>query len=146
MAGNGTPLVIDTNVILDMYVYEDPAVVALREWLESGQGLWHATPPMREELRRVLDYPHIARRLEQRGFSADEVLARFDRHARIAEPAPRAAYVCKDPDDQKFIDLAVVLGACLVSKDKAVLRMTGRLARRGVRVQRQWSSEATLAA
>ena len=40
---------------------------------------------------------------------------------------PRVAYVCKDADDQKFIDLAAAHRAILLSKDKAVICMRKRL-------------------
>ena len=40
---------------------------------------------------------------------------------------------CKDPDDQKFIDLAVAHGATLLSKDRAVLALKKRLERLDVR-------------
>ena len=44
------------------------------------------------------------------------------------DAAPRAPVRCGDPDDQKFIDLAVAHGAILLSKDFEVLRMRKRLA------------------
>jgi predicted nucleic acid-binding protein len=50
--------------------------------------------------------------------------------------------VCKDPDDQKFIDLAVVHKALLISKDKQVLRLTNRLARLSVRVQKTFETHS----
>ena len=94
---------------------------------------------MRDELRRVLDYPHIARRLRATGRPAPAVLAAFDRQVTTVPAAPRAPYVCKDADDQKFIDLAVAHRATLASKDAAVLCMARRLARVGVQVCRQWA-------
>ena len=127
-----TPTVLDTNIVLDLWVFEDPRVQGLREALSQAQLDWLASAPMREELSRVLAYPHIAARLQQRGLPAAELLARFDRHSRCLPDAPRAPYVCKDPDDQKFIDLAVQHRAQLHSKDKQVLRMKNRLARCGV--------------
>ncbi len=48
--------------------------------------------------------------------------------------APKCQFVCKDSDDQKFIDLAAEHKAQLISKDKAVLTMRNRLARLGVAV------------
>ncbi|MFM8590714.1 MAG: VapC toxin family PIN domain ribonuclease, partial [Limnohabitans sp.] len=42
--------------------------------------------------------------------------------------------VCKDADDQKFIDLAVQHGAALHSKDTQVLRLQKRLLTHGVRL------------
>ena len=99
---------------------------------------WLATAPMREELLRVLDYPHIAQRRERDGVTAQAVLAHFDRLAKIQAIAPKAPYVCKDEDDQKFIDVAVAHQALLLSKDKQVLRLTNRLARLGVAVRQKW--------
>jgi predicted nucleic acid-binding protein len=48
------------------------------------------------------------------------------------DPAPRASAICKDPDDQQFIDLAVQHGALLLSKDRAVLNLRKRLLALGV--------------
>lgn len=131
-------LVLDTNVVLDLFVYEDPATVPLRAVLADAQTRWLATPVMREELRRVLAYPQVVKRLEARALTAEAVLARFDARAQLTDMAPKAPYTCKDSDDQQFIDLAVAHTATLLSKDKAVLCMARRLARLGVTVARQW--------
>lgn len=131
-------LVIDTNVVLDLFIYEDPATLALRGLLAEPQARWLATPGMREELRRVLLYPQVVRRMQARALSAEAVLADFDARALLVDAAPKAPYTCKDGDDQKFVDLAVAHTAVLLSKDKAVLSMTRRLARLGVGVGRQW--------
>ncbi len=132
-------LVLDTNIALDLFVFQDPATAPLREWLDGHRGGWIATAPMREELVRVLAYPQIERRLSAQSRPAQQVLDAFDRHARLVPEAPKAAYTCKDADDQKFIDLAVQHRATLVSKDDAVLCMARRLARVGVHVRRDWS-------
>lgn len=131
-------LVIDTNVVLDLFLYEDPATVPLRALLAEPQTRWLATPVMREELRRVLAYPQVVRRMDARSLTADAVLAAFDARAQLVDTAPKAPYTCKDGDDQKFIDLAVAHTAVLLSKDKAVLSMAKRLSRLGVAVVRQW--------
>jgi predicted nucleic acid-binding protein len=91
-----------------------------------------ATAAMREELSRVLAYPQIAKRLLHRQLPADAVLDHFDRWAQLQPDAPQAPYVCKDADDQKFIDLAVQHTAALHSKDAQVLCMKKRLERCGV--------------
>ena len=131
-------MVIDTNIVLDIWVYQDPATPSLLNALEEGKLHWLATAPMREELLRVLDYPHIAQRRERDGVTAQAVLAHFDRLAQMHPIAPKAPYVCKDEDDQKFIDLAAAHQALLLSKDKQVLRLTNRLARLGVAVRQKW--------
>ncbi len=138
MSSSTAVLVLDTNVVLDLFVYEDPATVPLRERLADAQTRWLATPVMREELRRVLDYPQVVRRLASRALTAELVLAAFDARVQIVDLAPKAPYTCKDGDDQQFIDLAVQHTATLLSKDKAVLCMRKRLATLGVAVSRQW--------
>ena len=129
-------VVIDTNIALDLLVFEDPAWAPLVDDLARGALRWLATPAMRSELERVLGYPLIARRMAQRGLEAPAVLADFDARVRMVEGTPpRAPCVCSDPDDQVFIDLAVAHGALLLSKDRAVLSMKKRLALRGVAVR-----------
>jgi putative PIN family toxin of toxin-antitoxin system len=87
---------------------------------------------MREELERVLGYPKIAKRMAFYGISAEEILEKFDAGTRNVEVPAKASATCKDPDDQKFIDLAVAHSAILLSKDQAVLCMAKRLNALGV--------------
>jgi putative PIN family toxin of toxin-antitoxin system len=122
-----SPLVIDTNIVLDLLVFNDAHTEALKAALAARQVQWLATQAMRDELERVLDYPQIAPRRAFYGLSAAQVLQVFDAQAQILDAAPRASVVCKDPDDQKFIDLAVQQQALLLSKDRAVLCLRKRL-------------------
>jgi putative PIN family toxin of toxin-antitoxin system len=124
--------VLDTNIVLDLWVFDEPQAAALRNHIEAGTSGWIATAAMREELARVLAYPPIAKRLTARALHADTVLAHFDRRAQLLPDAPKAPYACKDTDDQKFIDLAVQHAAALHSKDAQVLCMKKRLERCGV--------------
>ena len=121
-------LVLDTNIVLDLFVFGDAHAQPLNEGLRTGTLRWLATAPMREELLRVLAYPKLALRVAHHRGSADAVLADFDRHAQLVEPAGKAPVTCGDPDDQKFIDLAVAHRCMLLSKDWEVLRMRKRLA------------------
>lgn len=121
-------LVLDTNIVLDLFVFADAQALPLREHLEQGKARWLSTASMRDELERVLAYAHIESRLTFYRLRAGDVLARFDRLASIVEVPGKAPVTCKDPDDQKFIDLAVARRCMLLSKDAAVLAMTKRLA------------------
>jgi putative PIN family toxin of toxin-antitoxin system len=134
--------VLDTNIALDLFVFQDPATASLREALERSARAWLVTAAMREELVRVLAYPQIARRLTAQARPAQDVLDAFDRCTRLMPVAPKAAFTCKDADDQKFIDLAAAHRATLVSKDDAVLCMARRMERIGVHVCREWRSPA----
>ena len=127
-------IVLDTNVALDLLVFNDPACAELQAALDAGDLRWLATAAMRAELARVLGYPQIVPRLAFYKRTPDAVLADFDRLSQRVEPAPRATVVCKDPDDQMFIDLAVAHRAPLRSKDRLVLALRKRLAALGVEV------------
>ena len=129
------PLVLDTNVALDLLVFADDAALALDEGFRSGQLQWLATSAMRDELARVLGYPQIAARMAFHSLTHESVIARFDSHANIVEAPAKAPVTCSDPDDQKFIDLAVERRCLLLSKDAAVLTMARRLAPLGCEVR-----------
>lgn len=151
--------VLDTNVVLDLWVFADPATEPLRAALAQPGTQVIATQVMRDELERVLAYPHLVRRQALDGQAAAAVLQAWDALVTLHPVAPKARFTCTDSDDQKFIDLAafhateqVVLGnngtrgphlpVVLISKDKAVLRLQKRLATLGVTVVPTWQPPA----
>ena len=143
----GQQFVLDTNIALDLWVFDEPAVEPLRQALASG-AVWWGTAAMRDELSRVLAYPHLAARRAASGIQADEVLARWAAAVTLCPVPAKARFVCTDADDQKFIDLAAAHApvppwsgqpVVLVSKDKAVLRLRKRLSTLGVTVLRTWA-------
>ena len=129
--------VLDTNIVLDLFVFDDQAARVLKHRLEASEFQWLATQAMRDELERVLAYPKIAPRVAYYKLDTAQVLASFDRHTCTVEPAPQAGVTCKDADDQKFIDLAVAHRSILLSKDAAVLTRRKRLAALGVQAAPQ---------
>ena len=134
--------VLDTNIALDLLVFDDAACMPLAEALARGELQWIATAAMRAELVRVLDYPLIAARLARTERTPAQVLAGFDEKSRqLADPRP-APCNCEDPDDQVFIDLAVAHRARLFSKDRAVLVMRRQLEGLGVAVAVHYVSPA----
>ncbi len=128
-------VVLDTNIVLDAFVFNDPAARPLQQALATHQLHWIATKAMRDELARVLTYPKVTPRMAFYQVSAAHVLAQFDGQATLVDTAPKASVTCKDPDDQKFIDLAVAHRALLLSKDKAVFCMKKRLLAHVVQVR-----------
>lgn len=131
-------VVLDTNILLDLLIFSDPATAALRDALDAGALRFVSTAVMREELKRVLDYPQLQPRMAFYGITAAKVLAAFDARATLCEVAPKAVFTCKDADDQKFIDLAAAHRTLLLSKDKAVLSMARRLKTLGVTVSHSY--------
>lgn len=134
-------LVLDTNIVLDLLVFKDPAIGRLHQAINRGDLDWIATSAMRDELKRVLTYPAISTRLakqanpENPGAPIDPataVLGQFDALSRMLPAPGKAPVTCRDRDDQIFIDLAVAHQAMLLSKDRAVLCMRKRLLALGV--------------
>lgn len=121
--------VIDTNVVLDWLVFRDPGCNALAAAVEAGTLHWLLTPAMKQEYERVFRRSTFAR-WHRRSIDA------VSRWARMAAPpcwrGTDRQLRCSDPDDQKFIDLALASNArWLFTRDKALLRMARRAALRG---------------
>jgi predicted nucleic acid-binding protein len=126
-------LVLDTHVLLDALVFADPRVAALWEGVRDGRGVWCATAAMREE------FDDVVRRERFAPWRPDPVAldAAWSAHARLHEtPSRPAPWRCTDPDDQKFVDLAVQLGpgTVLLSRDRALLKLASRARGAGVQV------------
>ena len=118
----GAPIVVlDTNVVLDWFVFRDTACDMLREALASGALRWCASAAMRCELADVL-----GRRVAQ-AWQPDLVALWSQWERRCVELVPirpsgaASRLRCTDTDDQMFIDFALVHGArWLLSRDRAV--------------------------
>jgi uncharacterized protein len=135
-------VVLDTNAVLDWLVFRHPSCVAWRDWLEAGSVRWLSSKSMRDELSHVLS------RGVASAWAPDlpALWSSWDRYATAAEPralaGPATRMRCTDPDDQKFVDLALAHGArWLVSRDKALLKLNRRVQSLGLRVvtPEQWS-------
>lgn len=126
-----TEAVIDTNVLLDWLVFADPGVSALTAAVRNGALRWVATVPMLDELRHVLDRPPLNTR---RPADLEDAIAACC-HLVPEPPDTHRRLVCTDPDDQKFIDLALHRGSpWLISRDRALLKLARRALAQGVRV------------
>ena len=117
-------LVLDTNVVLDLFHWANTDAVPIMAALEAGQIECFVDARTLDELQRVLTYPQLK-------MTPEMIVERYARYSGLvqvsptgeAPPLPR----CKDRDDQKFLELAARCGAnILVSKDKALLRLRGR--------------------
>jgi predicted nucleic acid-binding protein len=121
-------IVIDTNVCLDLFVFEDPRWAPLLAALESGAVRAVTRADCRDEYLYVLNYPHLPLDDSNRPAAA----RRFDALVDVVAPDSRAVRlpVCTDRDDQKFLEIARDAGAAvLITKDKALLKLAKRAAR-----------------
>jgi predicted nucleic acid-binding protein len=127
-------VVLDTNVLLDLLLFDDTRARPLGRALHGGSLQALATQPMFDELADVLARPFVA----DWPVAADAVLAQARRLCRLVEPpaacdgpAPR----CADPDDQKFVDLAWHRRTgWLISRDRAVLALARPARACGLRI------------
>jgi putative PIN family toxin of toxin-antitoxin system len=120
-------VVLDTNVVLDLLVFDDLMVRPLGSALAAGGVTAWADAHTLRELEYVLGYPTFALDEEARR----EVYARYRSLVRLVSEEPQAPLPplprCRDRDDQKFLTLAARAGATwLVSKDKRVLSLADR--------------------
>ena len=136
-------LVLDTNVVLDLFHWGNVDAVPIMAALEAGQIECLADRRTLDELQRVLTYPQLK-------LTPAMAVDRYQRYARLvqlveagdAPPLPR----CKDRDDQMFLELAARSSAdLLVSKDKALLKLCGRT-KLAFRILKPASAAAILAA
>lgn len=136
-------LVLDTNVVLDLLHFDDPAARPLRLALEAGRVRCVTTAATLDELQRVLAYPEFALDPAQQAALIERYQALSERVGAIDADAglPRKGTPihdglrpvwsrmprCSDPDDQKFLELAAAARAqALVSKDCALLKLRRR--------------------
>ncbi|MGF6922794.1 putative toxin-antitoxin system toxin component, PIN family [Paraburkholderia sp. 40] len=127
-------VVLDSNVWIDILVFDDPYTRPIAAALESGALAALIDARCLAELAYVLDYPQFVHRNVDKA-AALAVVARLAQLVEPCEPTESAADArplpqCKDRDDQKFLELAHAAQAdWLVSKDRAVLKLAKRIAR-----------------
>ena len=139
-------IVLDTNVCLDLFVFGDSLCSHVLAAMRNGAVQAVTRDDCREEWQRVLHYPQLPIDDQQRPGFRDA----FDALIQLLPPGastlgeddihlPR----CADPDDQKFLELALVSGArWLLSKDKELLRLDRRTRGAGlfsIRLPQLWS-------
>jgi putative PIN family toxin of toxin-antitoxin system len=119
-------VVLDTNVLLSLFVFADSRYALLRERLEAGALLALSDSRCIEELRRVLAYPLFS--LDSTAQAA--VLTAYAELVVVVPPAHGGVVVlpqCQDADDQKFLEVARDGQAdWLVTSDKALLKLARR--------------------
>jgi putative PIN family toxin of toxin-antitoxin system len=123
-------VVLDTNIWLDWLVFKDLSLLHLKKAVSEGQAEIFIDAACEAELERVLAYDLARHSLDAAAQAA--CLAECRRIARrvdtaASEPDRKQLPKCRDPDDQKFLDLALAARAdCLVTKDHALLELARR--------------------
>jgi predicted nucleic acid-binding protein len=113
--------VLDTNVWLDIHFFRDTASQSLAAALESQH--WRAArcEQTDAELAIVLQRPPFSSDPTER-VRLLECLRRWQQRTLLVAVCAPAPWRCRDPHDQKFLDLARAAGASvLLTKDKELL-------------------------
>ena len=123
-------IVLDTNIWLDWLVFKDLSLLHLKKEVLDGKAEIIIDSACEAELERVLAYDLARHTLDVAAQAA--CLAECRRIAqRIDSAAPEAERKllprCVDPDDQKFLELALSARAdVLVTKDHKLLELARR--------------------
>jgi putative PIN family toxin of toxin-antitoxin system len=144
MTSSPTPrIVLDTNVCLDLFVFDDPRVVRLHDALQIGAVVAVVDDACRAEWLRVLAYPQFNLDAARREGAIGRFDAVMQHRAVTATPGTTRLPRCQDPDDQKFLELALHAGArWLLSRDDHLLaldRRTRREAGFGILTPQAWA-------
>lgn len=122
-----TVVVFDTNVLLDLFVFNDFRALHLKQALIEGKLDALATQATLEEFADVIARPLFSLDQEQQG----QIFRHWQSLARVINDNNllKSPWVCQDPDDQVFLDLAFTIKPCtLISKDNEVLRFANKAA------------------
>jgi putative PIN family toxin of toxin-antitoxin system len=118
-------VVFDTNVLLDLFVFNDFRALHLKQALIEGKIDAQATPATLEEFADVIARPLFS--LDQ--VQQEQILLQWQGIARVLDDKEllKSPWICQDPDDQVFLDLAFTAKPCtLISKDNEVLRFANK--------------------
>lgn len=141
-------IVLDTNVCLDLFLFNDPRCAHLMIALRSGTVQAVTRDDCRDEWRRVLHYPQVPIDDANRP-AISTAFDAFVHHLPDEESTAQDEALlptCADADDQKFLQLALAAGArWLISKDKELLKLDRRSRNAGlfpILLPEQWSLAA----
>ena len=123
-------VVLDTNIWLDWLVFRDASLLHLKKSVADGKAEIVIDAACEAELERVLAYDLARHTLD--AAAREAALAECRRIARrVDSVAPEVEFArlpkCRDPDDQKFLELALAAQAgILVTKDYKLLELARR--------------------
>jgi len=132
-------VVLDTNVLLDIFVFKDFRAIHLKQALIDRQVDALATSKTLEEFADVISRPLFC--LEQE--VQDRILSQWHSIARVLDDETLliAPWQCQDPDDQVFLNLAYTAKpSLLISKDNEVLKLANRAIKESLLITSDYST------
>lgn len=132
-------VVFDTNVLLDLFVFNDFRALHLKQALLEQKIDALASPKTLEEFADVISRPLFA--LET--IDQEKILLQWTSLARVLDDQNlfSSPWRCQDPDDQVFLDLAYTARPCaLISKDHEVLKFAAHAAKENILISADYNS------
>ncbi|WP_353433147.1 putative toxin-antitoxin system toxin component, PIN family [Polynucleobacter sp. MWH-UH23A] len=132
-------VIFDTNVLLDIFVFNDFRAIHIRAALVDKQINALATPKTIEEFADVISRPLFSLDQSTQG----QILNEWRKLAAIIEDETliSAPWKCQDPDDQVFLDLAHTSKPCvLLSKDNELLKLAKKAAVESILISADYST------
>lgn len=115
--------VIDTNVLLSALLWRGAPHVLL-EQVRAGALILISSPVLLAELEFVIGRAKFDVILTRSNTSRERALTEVRQLAEVVEPPPLAVPVCRDPDDDAVLALALAARAdCIVSGDGDLLTL-----------------------
>ena len=115
--------VIDTNVLLSGLLWGGPPNGLLRH-VRVGTVTLMSSPTLLAELSDVIKRAKFDAILERTGTSSERLLAEVRRLAKVIEPPPLSQPICRYPDDDHVLALALAANAdVIVSGDNDLLSL-----------------------
>ena len=133
------PVVLDTNILLDIFVFNDERASNLQQAIVGGSIPAFASQQTLFELADVISRPLF--KLDEARQAA--ILQQWQSIAQLHDDSnlANAPWQCQDPDDQIFLDLAYELRpAILISKDNAVLQIASRAAQEDILITSDYNA------
>lgn len=105
--------VIDTNVLIAALLWRGPSY-ALLELVRAGTVSLVSSPALLAELADVIGRAKFDAILTRTNTSRERSLAQVRQLAEVIEPPPLPHPVCRDPDDDQVLALALAANAGLI--------------------------------
>ena len=118
--------VLDPNVIISGWLSTGGAPARILEHWRTGSFEMIASPELIRELERVVEYPKIRKRIPPAVADAG-VQSIFDNATVRSDPVDPPPVKSDDPGDDYLISLAAAGRALLVSGDKHLLALGGKI-------------------
>ena len=133
------PIILDTNILLDIFVFEDARARKLRNALLNQRIKPYSNQATVEEFADVISRPLFS--LEDK--KQADIVGQWQSLSQALDDLnlETAPWKCQDSDDQVFLDIAFTLRpSILISKDNEILKLASRAIKEDVLITADYNA------